>query len=253
MRTERAAQVTAPIESDLEWSECRDQLVELLTDWECAWVDAPLDHDDPAGDTISVALSRPVLDEGDTRRPLVVNPGGPGGSGIELAWSLVDLLPPDLLDEYYPVGWDPRGVGRSLPAVDCGDFDDFAIPDVQACIDRTGPLLAQVGAADSALDLEYVRAALGVERLDYLGYSYGTALGAVYAMAHPDRVGRFVLDGAVDPTAGDPDGPLAVGRRARLRRRRDRRGDRPLPRAVRRVRRRVPPVLTAECSSTSWR
>ena len=239
MRTEQAAQVTVPSTlptSALEWSSCPDLADDLSTEWECTWVDAPLDHADPAGDTISVALSRPVLDEGDTRRPLVLNPGGPGGSGIELAWYLIDLLPPDLLDEYYPVGWDPRGVGRSLPAVDCGDFDDFAIPDVQTCIDRTGPLLAQVGAADSALDLDHVRAALGVERLDYLGYSYGTALGAVYAMAHPDRVGRFVLDGAFDPTAGDPDGPLASDGMPDYAADETDARDRPLPRAVRCVR-----------------
>ena len=85
-----------------------------------------------------------------------------------------------------------------------------ACPTRTTCIERTGPLLGEVGAADSALDLEAVRVALGVERLDYLGYSYGTALGSVYAMAHPDGVGRFVLDGAFDPTAGDPDGPLAA-------------------------------------------
>jgi pimeloyl-ACP methyl ester carboxylesterase len=212
VHTERAVEVTVRTlsPSTLDWSSCPDLADDLSAEWECAWVDAPLDHADPSGDTISVALSRPVLDDSDTRRPLVVNPGGPGGSGIELAWYLIDLLPAELLDDYYPVGWDPRGVGRSLPAVDCGDFDRFAIPDVQTCIDNTGSLLAQVGAADAALDLDQVRAALGVERLDYLGYSYGTALGAIYAMAHPDGVGRFVLDGATDPTAGDPDGPLAL-------------------------------------------
>ena len=216
VRTDRAAQPTAsttpPVApaSTLEWSSCPDETAELTTEWECAWVDTPLDHDDPEGDTISVAVSRPVLDDGDTRSPLVIDPGGPAASGIELAWYLVDLLPADLLDHYYPVGWDPRGVGRSLPAIDCGDVDSTGLPSAETCIERTGPLLGEVGAADSGLDLEAVRVALGVERLDYLGYSYGTALGSVYAMAHPDGVGRFVLDGAFDPTAGDPDGPLAA-------------------------------------------
>ena len=125
--------------------------------------------------------------------------------------------------------------GRYRPSTAVTFDPTSPAPTSETCIDRTGPLLAQVGAADSALDLEAVRVALGVERLDYLGYSYGTALGAVYAMAHPDRVGRFVLDGAIDPTAGDPDGARRR-RHARLRRRRDRRRHRPLPRAVRRLR-----------------
>ncbi len=176
--------------------------------WECTTVETPLDHADPASESISVALTRPVLEAGDDRKPLVMNPGGPGASGIELAWYLVDLLPSELLDAYYPVGWDPRGVGRSIPAVDCGRFDPFEIPESEECIARTGALLAEVGAADSALDLESIRVALGRDRLDYLGFSYGTALGAVYAMAYPDHVGRFVLDGSIDPTAGDPTGQL---------------------------------------------
>ena len=176
--------------------------------WECTTVETPLDHADPSSESISVALTRPVLEPGDDRRPLVMNPGGPGASGIELAWYLVDLLPSELLDTYYPVGWDPRGVGRSIPAVDCGAFDPFEIPEPEECIARSGALLAEVGAADSALDLESIRIALGRDRLDYLGFSYGTALGAVYAMAYPDHVGRFVLDGSIDPTAGDPAGQL---------------------------------------------
>ena len=208
-KTEPPAPTTAPpAASTLEWASCPDLASGLSMRWECTTVDTPLDHADPASETISVALTRPVLEQGDDRRPLVMNPGGPGASGIELAWYLVDLLPPELLDTYYPVGWDPRGVGRSIPAVDCGQFDPFEIPEPEECIARSGALLAEVGAADSALDLESIRVALGRDRLDYLGFSYGTALGAVYAMAYPDHVGRFVLDGSIDPTAGDPAGQL---------------------------------------------
>ena len=158
---------------------------------------------------MQTAITRPVLAPDDDRRPLVLEPGGPGDPGTSFAWWFVDVLPPGLLAEFYPVGWDPRGVGISNPPIECGSFAVTDLPLAADCIAGTGDLLAHVGAADAALDLEEVRLALGVDRLDYLGFSYGTALGAVYAMAHPDRVGRFVLDGAIAPDAGDPDGPLA--------------------------------------------
>ena len=147
--------------STLEWSSCPDLAPGLSMRWECTTVETPLDHADPASESISVALTRPVLEPGDDRRPLVMNPGGPGASGIELAWYLVDLLPSELLDTYYPVGWDPRGVGRSVPPVDCGTFDPFEMPESEECIARSGALLAEVGAADSALDLESVRVRAG--------------------------------------------------------------------------------------------
>jgi pimeloyl-ACP methyl ester carboxylesterase len=181
----------------------------LSLDWECRWIDVPLDHADPDGSTVQTAVTRPVLAPGDDRRPLVLEPGGPGDPGTSFAWWFVDVLPPDLLTEFYPVGWDPRGIGLADPPIDCGSFAVTDLPTAAACVEGSGDLLAHVGAADAALDLEEVRMALGVEHLDYLGFSYGTALGAVYAMAHPDRVGRFVLDGAIAPDAGDPHGPLA--------------------------------------------
>ena len=214
--TESAPTTTAPTpppsgpSSALVWRPCDDVPAEVTDDWECTLVTTPLDHHDPGGPQIKVALSRPAGLTGG-QAPLLFNPGGPGGSGIEMMWYLTDLLPFDLLATHYPVGWDPRGVGRSVPAIDCGVLDGFELPDAERCIAGSGAdLLAQVGAADSALDMESIRTALGVDRLDYVGYSYGTALGAVYAMAHPDGVGRFVLDGAIDPRAGDPEGPLAA-------------------------------------------
>ena len=181
----------------------------LSFEWECRWVDVPLDHADPGGPTVQTAITRPVLAPDDDRRPLVLEPGGPGDPGTSFAWWFVDVLPPVLLAEFYPVGWDPRGIGISKPPIECGSFAVTDLPLAADCRAGTGNLLAHVGAADAALDLEEVRLALGVERLDYLGFGYGTALGAVYAMAHPDRVGRFVLDGAIAPDAGDPDGPYA--------------------------------------------
>ena len=116
VRTEQAALLTpttsvptVPVPSEADWTECPGiDVYELLTDWECAWVAVPLDRADPTSAHVEVALTRPVLDASDRRRPLVVEPGGPGASGVEFAWTFVDMLPPDLLDEFYPVGWDPR-------------------------------------------------------------------------------------------------------------------------------------------------
>jgi pimeloyl-ACP methyl ester carboxylesterase len=216
VRTEQALWGSPPTTTagptDREWADCPDiDQYELATAWECTWVDVPLDRAAPDAGTVQVALTRPVLAEGDGRRPLVLEPGGPGASGVEFAWTFADLLPFDVLDELYPVGWDTRGVGFATPPIDCGPVGASGLPEVEACIEGTGELLGHVGAADAGLDLEEVRLALGVERLDYLGYSYGSALGAVYAMAHPDRVGHMVLDGAIDPRAGDPRHPLAGG------------------------------------------
>jgi pimeloyl-ACP methyl ester carboxylesterase len=199
---------TAPVA--VGWRSCPGTAdLQLTFEWECRWIDVPLDHADPGGPTVQTAITRPVLQPGDRRQPLVLEPGGPGDPGTSFAWWFVDVLPPDLLRDFYPVGWDPRGVGLSEPPIDCGSFEVTDLPIVADCVAGTGDLLAHVGAADAALDLEEVRTALRVERLDYLGFSYGSALGAVYAMAHPDHVGRFVLDGAIAPDAGDPTGPFA--------------------------------------------
>ncbi len=208
--TTEPAPTTTATTDDVAWRSCPGAAdVDLSMSWECRWVDVPLDHADPGGTTVQVAITRPRLAPGDTRRPLVIDPGGPGDPGTSFVWWFADVLPAELLDRYYPVGWDPRGVGLSRPAIDCGPTDPMDLPPARECIARTGELLGHVGAADAALDLDEVRRALGVDRLDYLGYSYGTALGAVYAMAHPEGVGHFVLDGSVAPDAGDPAGPLA--------------------------------------------
>ncbi len=213
VHTEQALDVDGPPTSPavpspepLDWTDCPPFDVVTTVRWECAWVEVPIDRANPSVGTVTVALTRPELPDGDERRPLVINPGGPGAPGTALAPLLIDALPPELLDSFYPVGWDPRGVGLSEPAIDCGSDPDAL--NVSQCRSRTGALLGHVGAADAALDLEEVRAALDVERLDYLGYSYGTALGAVYAMAYPDHVGHFVLDGAIAPDAGDPAKPV---------------------------------------------
>jgi len=192
---------------------------------ECTTVTAPLDWSDPAGGSIDLAVIRSIAGEPDDRvGSLMVNPGGPGGSG----WDYVAAASfPGLSDRFDIVGWDPRGVGRSTP-VTCytnatdrdeslyGTFDDAYgtqgwIDDLTAsseeyaaaCAAETGDLLSHIDTASTARDLDLLRAVLGDEKLNYLGYSYGTRIGATYAELYPEKVGRMVLDGAIDPVLSD--------------------------------------------------
>ena len=157
---------------------------------------------------------------------LVINPGGPGESGIEAAISMVESLPTPVRERFDFVGFDPRGVGSSTPALWCNSDADNdrlrADPEVdytpegvahienetkafiQRCVDKMGPdFLANVGTANVAKDLDAIRAAIGDDKLTYLGYSYGTRIGAAYAEEFPQNVRAMILDGAVDPNA-DP-------------------------------------------------
>ena len=147
------------------------------------------------------------------------NPGGPGAPGVGFLTAVAGSLPGELRDRFDLVAFDPRGVGRSSP-VECVDsldpvFDQSFEPTTRAartdlvdamrglalaCEERSGDLLAHVSTADTVADLERLRIALGDDQLSFVGYSYGTFLGASYADAHPDKVRAFVLDGPVDPT-----------------------------------------------------
>ena len=189
----------------LDWTECDGG--------ECATLIVPVDYTDPDGSTVELAVLR-VTADGDARGALVVNPGGPGSSGVDYARAARSIASDDVRDSYDIVGFDPRGVGRSAP-VDCasdGDFDRLiaidGTPDSPAeivelerasailrCTSRVDGLTEHLSTADAARDLDVLRAALGQSRLDYLGVSYGTHLGATYAALFPERVGRFVLDG----------------------------------------------------------
>ena len=182
--------------------------------WECATIESPMDPfspGDPALDPVQLAVTRHPA-TGDRRGVLVVNPGGPGASGLDAVWSLRSELPTELLQAYDIVSWDPRGVGSSTPSISCGPNPDLDDPVVMIeCAAATGDLAAHLAAPYSAADLEAIRIALGERTIDYLGYSYGTAIGAEYAARYPDGVGGFVLDGAVDPDAGGPDGEFFDG------------------------------------------
>ncbi|MFF0990831.1 alpha/beta hydrolase [Kocuria nitroreducens] len=189
---------------------------------ECAQVQVPLDYQNPSAGQIELAVTRLASTDLAARQgSLLVNFGGPGGSGTASIEAWAAGLDPGVRAAYDIVGFDPRGVGSST-AVEC--VDDAALdarrvgtvdPDTPeglaqavaaaeqfaaACAANTGPLLGEVDTVSAAQDLDILRAVLGEDELDYLGYSYGTLLGATYADLFPERTGRFVLDAAMDPS-----------------------------------------------------
>ncbi|MEP6623276.1 MAG: alpha/beta hydrolase [Acidimicrobiia bacterium] len=186
---------------------------------ECATLPVPEDYRKPDGTTIDLAVARSSkARDGQRIGSLVVNPGGPGASGVDIASYVSSSLPRSVTDRFDVVGWDPRGTGASRP-VDCGDhldylFDVDTAPDapgelaalegsarrfVAGCVAGSGDLLRHISSVDTVRDLDQLRTALGDAQLTYLGLSYGTYIGGLYASMFPDRVRALVLDGAVDP------------------------------------------------------
>lgn len=198
---------------NLQWEKCDGG--------QCAQLEVPQDYAKPDGDTIKVAVLRvPARKQSQRIGALVVNPGGPGGSGVDYAKAADFIVGSGVRQRFDVVGFDPRGVGRSAP-IDClsdSELDEFLgaeqTPDDDAeeqafaanakdfaekCGANAGPLLGHVSTVDAAKDMDILRARLGEEKLHYLGKSYGTYLGAAYADLFPQLVGRFVLDGVVAP------------------------------------------------------
>ncbi|MFF5449182.1 alpha/beta hydrolase [Streptomyces sp. NPDC012888] len=201
----------------LHWTGCATTRFPTL---QCATLDVPLDHEAPTGRKIRLALTRVPHTAARSMGPLLVNPGGPGGSGRNLAGFIASALPKDVAAQYDVIGFDPRGVGKSEPALDCGpghfapvrpDSVPYRAADelanlqrvrafAESCADRHADVLPHIGTVAAARDIELLRAALGAPKISYYGYSYGTYLGAVYAKLHPGRVHRLVLDSVVDPS-----------------------------------------------------
>lgn len=198
---------------EASWSGCAT--------YECATIQVPLNWAVPEGQTIELALARHAAgDPANRLGSVLINPGGPGASGIDFLEFFVDTAGQELLDHYDIVAFDPRGVGASTP-VWCGtdaDVDAFYMEDVlletqedveaarqrtadfaQLCRETSGPVVEYVDTVSAARDMDVIRAAVGDEALNMLGYSYGTELALAYAELYPDLVGRIVLDGAVDP------------------------------------------------------
>ena len=188
---------------------------------ECAALRVPLDYAEPSGRKITLALNRIRGSADHKLGVLLVNPGGPGASGRDLATYVAMALPKKVVQRFDIIGFDPRGVGASKPALRCVDpkrfyraprpdnvpqsrADEAALIErarsfARACGDRWSWLLPHMTTADSARDMDTIRQALGERRISYLGYSYGTYLGAVYATMFPGRVRRMILDSVIDP------------------------------------------------------
>ena len=204
--------------SDLDWAPCEDDFFE----GECATLAVPLDHAQPDGEMIDIAVTRLTASgpEDEVIGSLIVNPGGPGAPGVPFAGSFFFEASPEITERFDIVGFDPRGVGASTPIECDNDLDDrvdvvsegddeafAAVVTAQeerlaTCSAATNALTPYVGTNNVARDMDLLRAALGAETITYVGFSYGTRLGATYAELFPDRVRALVLDAGVLP---DPD------------------------------------------------
>jgi pimeloyl-ACP methyl ester carboxylesterase len=192
----------------LDWKQCGQE-------FSCTTMLAPLDYADPDGTAITLAVAKRAATSSRRLGSLIINPGGPGGSGVGYVGSFNAAG----LESYDIVGWDPRGVGRSTP-VTCFGRDEldryFAMdnsPDDpselraridaqiefgQSCLRESGALLEHISTMETVRDLDLLRRLLGDSKINYFGSSYGTRIGALYAELFPQRVGRMVLDGAID-------------------------------------------------------
>ncbi|MFG2222358.1 alpha/beta hydrolase [Streptomyces sp. NPDC048644] len=208
----------------IDWQDCPADW-DLKTPIQCGYVTVPVDYAKPDGRTIKIAVDRARNTGGKEERQgsLLYNPGGPGGSGMRFpARSTGDsALWKKTAAAYDFVGFDPRGVGHSAP-ISCVDPQEYVkapkadpVPDSEAdkraqrklakeyadgCAERSGGLLPYMTTPNTARDLDVIRAALGEKKLNYLGVSYGTYLGAVYATLFPDHVRRMLVDSVVNPS-----------------------------------------------------
>jgi pimeloyl-ACP methyl ester carboxylesterase len=210
-----------PAHTALHWHSCSGQLgTEGVPD--CTMLSVPLNYADPGGRHISLALDMvpATAPRSQQQGVMLVNPGGPGGDGLPLAAEVAQGISPSVAADYDIVGFDPRGVGSSVPALSC-DPSFFSgvrpnyIPANSAaeqvlvnrakmyagdCEQKFGWLLPYMTTVDVARDLDSIRAAFGVAKINYYAFSYGTYIGEVYATLFPSRVRRMVLDSTVDPT-----------------------------------------------------
>jgi pimeloyl-ACP methyl ester carboxylesterase len=191
---------------------------------------APMDYADPSKGTFDLNIARHLAEKPDERiGSLLINPGGPGFGGTDFAILAEEIVGQALLDHFDIVAWDPRGTGLSEPKIDCiDDYDHFfatgdVSPDDAAerqqlidlakefateCVDKNGAIYRYVGTNNSARDIDAIRAALGEATISYLGFSYGSELGATWATLFPTTVRAAVFDGSVDPTADAAESSL---------------------------------------------
>jgi pimeloyl-ACP methyl ester carboxylesterase len=206
----------------LDWSNCGKDL-------KCATLEVPIDYANPGAGSIKLALNYLASTGSADLGWLVENPGGPGGSGVDFVESASAQVASEAVRKRYNiVGFDPRGVKRSAP-IKClspkatdeflygttpgapGSAAEIAAQRkimktfIDACVKNSGKVFGFVDTVSAARDMDVMRAVLREPKLNYMGFSYGTFLGTTYAALFPERVGRFVLDGAIDPTVSDED------------------------------------------------
>jgi pimeloyl-ACP methyl ester carboxylesterase len=215
-----AAPSAATASAHVQWTACTE---EGLVGFDCAAHEVPLDYDKPHGATTTIALARrPAADPAHKIGTIFVNPGGPGGPGRGMVTVADEIVAPDVLARFDIVGFDPRGIGASDP-VQCFPTDEEAealnaqmrlvpltsseisstiranLEYTDGCVRNAGPLLEHMSTLDVAKDLDQLRQAVGDNKINYIGYSYGTLIGATYANLFPGKVRAVVIDGNVDP------------------------------------------------------
>lgn len=208
----------------VSWSSCGGEKTY------CATIEVPADWNNPSGERLKLAVAYHQATNAKPLGSVIFNPGGPGSSGVDWIKNSIDqLATKELRASYNLVGFDPRGVGESEPLIKClsaKDNDEFLYGDAglvlgsaadiadtkrrvkkftDACVANTGKNLAFVDTVSAAKDLDVIRAIFGEEKINYLGYSYGTYLGATYAQLFTKRVGHMVLDGAINPLVSDAE------------------------------------------------
>jgi pimeloyl-ACP methyl ester carboxylesterase len=228
----RAAEAPVP---ELAWEDCATDVGGTEAGVQCALAALPMDYDEPDGEQVHIAVARvPATDTAQRIGSLFFNFGGPGAASVDYLQAVGAGVFERLNQRFDIIGFDPRGVGQSTPAIDCQadeetegiysvpvptplDIDEDAYVDkaqsyVDACLANNGAILEHVSTANVARDMDALRAALGEEQLSYLGYSYGTFLGATYASLFPDRYRAMTLDGPVEAAeyVNDPLSNLAA-------------------------------------------
>jgi len=212
---------------EIIWSPC---LNDPAGESECGQLAVPFDYDDPNVGSFTLFLTRlPATDGANKIGSMLVNPGGPGFGGSSVAKDAQYYFSSELLDRFDIIGWDPRGTGKSTPAINCIDqYDEYfgidstpetpdekqAIIDASQklndeCVKRSGEILPYISTQATARDMDSIRRALGEEKITYFGFSYGSELGATWATMFPKTVRAAVLDGASDPNATSLDQGLA--------------------------------------------
>ncbi len=203
---------TRPPVAPAKWTDCG-------SGFQCANLRVPKDYADPAKGTLQLALLRlPATDRSQRIGSLIINPGGPGGSGVDFVRDGASQFPSAIRKQFDLVGFDPRGVNTSSPvrcidnldlqadldpspdnAAELSALVDQAHQYADACAKRNAAVLPYLSTAAVVDDLDTIRAAVGDEKLSYFGFSYGTLIGSMYADKYPDKIRAMVLDGALDP------------------------------------------------------